>query len=343
MINILYKNNISTLFTDPLQPFQAVENWNIRKTSLKNALSFLAAELRIIITRQTIVKNVVKELIGTLGNVRVIIPVIDDIPVQGIPEYRGDMNYPINNFSAINKYNKNKKIARYTVEYMFWMYSRFINGTEPTIENIIDFVGKSFLVIPSFVYENIPKQFSVNSGLMKNGKIVIESNEELKRLAYVLRLAIIRQKDSILAYKDRININNFYSDITDFTLLSTQVILQGEDSINKWIREQKFNSDITNQIRVGRILPYFFKNKHIDDTIYIAQNTDTIKKALGISQTWRNDGYNPGINTEDGIKEDYTLYSYKNENDVIKYGDDSENKIIGYKIDDTNMFTVLLS
>ena len=141
----------------------------LEKTSLKNALS-LAAELRIIITRQTIVKNVVKELIGILGNIQVTIPIIDDIPVQGIPEYRGDMNYPINNFSAINKFNRNKKIARYTVEYMFWMYSRFINGKEPTIENIIDFAGKSFLTIPSFVYENIPKQFSVISGLMKNGK-----------------------------------------------------------------------------------------------------------------------------------------------------------------------------
>jgi hypothetical protein len=342
MVNILYKNNISTLFTEPLQPFQAVETWDIKKTSIENAL-VLAADLRIIITRQTIVKNVVKELIGTLGNIRVTIPVIDDIPVQGIPEYRGDINYPINNFSAINKFNRNKKLARYMIEYMFWMYSRFINGNEPTIENIIDFVNKSFLIIPNFTYKNIPKQFSVDSGLMKNGKIVLESDEMLKRLVYVLRLAIIRQKNSIIKYKDRINIINFYSDITDFIPVSTQVILQGKDSINKWIREQKFNSNITNQINVGRVLPYFFKNKYVDDNIYIAQNTDTLEKAIGISQTWRSLGYNPGVNPPDGIEEEYTLYSYRNENDVIKYGHDSENKIIGYKIDNTNMFTVLLN
>ena len=40
MINISYKNNISTLFTDPLQPFQAVENWNIRKNQSKKCIVF---------------------------------------------------------------------------------------------------------------------------------------------------------------------------------------------------------------------------------------------------------------------------------------------------------------
>ena len=343
MINVSYKNNISTVLTDPLQPFQAVENWNIRKTSLKNAL-LLAADFRIIISRQTIVKNVVKELIGTLGNIRVTIPVIDDIPVQGIPEYRGDISYPDSNVSVMNNFNKNKKLARYIVEYMFWMYSRFINGGEPSVKNILDFVDESFDIIPSFVYKNISKQFSIDSGLMNKGKIVLESDEMLKRLIYVLRLAIVRQKDTILSYKDRLNISNFYSDITDFTSTPTQVILKGEDSINKWIREQKFSSDITSKIKTGLILPYFFKNKHIDDNIYIAQNTDTFEKALGISQTWRNTGYNPGVNPPGSIKEDYTLFSYRNENDIIQYGEDSENKIIGYKIDDdSSMFTALLS
>ena len=77
------------------------------------------------------------------------------------------------------------------------------------------------------------------------------------------------------------------------------------------------------------------------------QNTDSITKAVEIWQIWQNSNYNTGTNIEENVEEtnNYTLYSYKNNNDIIKYqvGTLQENiKIIGYKIDEEMFFTTLL-
>ena len=189
----------------------------------------------------------------------------------------------------------------------------------------------------------------MNSGIMKVNKLVIKSEETLKRIFYVLKLYIIRNYEKIIEYRTKVMIENFYVDITDFDEYSFQVILEGESSIYKWINEKNKNNLLFNIIIPKINTPYFFKNILIDNKIYIAQNVDTLLNAINVAIIWNKYKYNPGKNVlieEKDILE-CVLYSYTNNKNIKKYiiegiQNDYKIKILGYKLDDKSYYTVLL-
>jgi len=188
---------------------------------------------------------------------------------------------------------------------------------------------------------------------MKNNKIVLKSEESLKRIVYSLKL-FTRQRNKLLNYYKNISIEDYYLDLTDFDQYQFQIIVQGENAVQKWINEQKLNYKLYNSIQLNMLLePYFFKNKLISNKIYLAQNTTSLQKALNISNVWKNDGYNiggdPKINETDKIEQTFLLYSYKNSKDIIAYVMHNEGSLtkdtpilVGYKVGDDTFYTVLL-
>lgn len=330
------------ILTEPIQPFDAPQKKGYIKASMRSALEVIK-KLGMQITKQSVVNGYAKEISGIIGNIRVSIPIKDTNLLPGVPIFSGGIKYPETSHSSLRVFNYHKKLSRYIVEYMFWMYSRFLSGNEPTLNTVATFAENMFHVEPGYEYGNVAKYFTLNSSIIKGGKIVVESKEHLKRLIYVLRIAIMRNSQKILEYKDKEGIDNFYEDITDFSQVGTQVILQGEESVRKWENEGKKRDVIYDEVKLGDIEPYFFRNQLVSDNVYIAQNTTTLKNALSIAFIWDRDGFNPGMNTEEDVDGlDYTLYSYVNKQNIIQYGEDTEIKIMGYKIEDRSYFTVLL-
>jgi len=224
----------------------------------------------------------------------------------------------------------------------------FDNGiVDITDDNIAQFAKNFFTIKPEHVYGPIEKTFATGH-IMENGKIIVHNNETIKRLIYVLRLSIQRNIDSIRQYHERTVIKNYYVDITDFDKYSGQVILFGEESVEKWILENNVKYTMHNEVQIGVNTPYFFKNALIDNNVYLAQNTQTLGKASNTAVTWVRDGYNVGIYAEEMIPITFTLYSYKNSSTISEgqkikgkpFSD--EVKILGYKIDDNPEYTVLL-
>lgn len=351
MLNIEYSGNLISLITSPMQPSAIPETMEetISKIDAGIATRF-AASKRMLITGQTVIDGVLKEIFATIGNVRVSIPVFDSVPLPVIPKFTRSLNYLENNLSVVQTYNRNKKLARYIVEYMFWFYSKFLRynrETELVPERMVAFANQYFIIDPLFEYGNVPKTFSETSGVMSNGKLVLRSQETLKRLLYVLRLEAIRNPKKLLTYYQRETIENFYIDITDFDQYQSQVILQGEDSLEKWSKERKVNYKLHNDILLGDS-PYFFKNKKVGgNNLFLAQNTDSIEKAISIAQTWYENGYNPtNTVTEAGLVE-FTLYAFGGSDNIKSYSVQGLNypqniKILGYNINDESLFTVLL-
>jgi hypothetical protein len=75
--------------------------------------------------------------------------------------------------------------------------------------------------------------------------------------------------------------------------------------------------------------------------IYLAQNTDSIYKAIRIAEIWFEQGYNPGENPTNIPTQiaELTLYRYINENDIVSFRvkgvpTPHDIRILGYKIDD---------
>jgi hypothetical protein len=357
ILNVKYLGKLSTILTSPLQPLSYPESnsWEIVRVSQDFAKK-LVEELGITLENQDIIEDYAKTFNGKLGNVKVSIPIVDTVPTMiGNNQNKLGINYPENNVSELENYNKYKKLARYILSYVYWLYSKYLFDQNKTIslDTIAEFIDKFTVVIPDFEYGYVSKFFDMKSGVMKDNKIVLKSEESLKRIVYSLKL-FSRQRNKLLNYHKNLSIEEYYVDLTDFDQYQFQVIVQGENALEKWINEQKLNYKLYNSIQENMMLkPYFFKNELISDKIYLAQNTTSLQKALNIANVWKDDGYNiggdPKIDETDNIDQTFLLYSYKNSKDITAYvmhnkGNVTNDtpKLVGYKIGDESFYTVLL-
>lgn len=356
MLNFNYKNELGSMLISPIQPLPIPENISSKvpsKLKLKTAI-LLASELKIIISGQSMVRDVVKELYGILGNVTLSIPIEDSKPIESIPILYKGVSYMEGTDSVVSSYNKYKKLSRYISEYVFWLFSNYMKSkskSEIELSDIKNFFDTKVKIIKDFEYGNVDKAFSMTSGVMDRNKLVLKSEDTLQRLVYVLRVYIRRFRTKLLQYHNKKVIENYYVDVTDFDQHQFQVILQGENSVKKWIHEMKRKYILLDSIQISNTGPYFFKNALIDDNIYLAQNTDDIRKCLAIFQTWKKDKFNPGTTLtsvqELTVFDKFKLYRYVNSKDIKAYKigvktSDYDLKILGYKIDDHAYYTVLL-
>lgn len=349
MIKFKFKRNTGMLLLNPIQPLPlpVEKDFNLAQIDKNTAIDFMAY-IKGIVTGQKVVQEVLKEIHGLIGNVKVVIPVKKSKPLEGVPTIDTGITYPKTKTSILDEYNKYKKLSRYIIEYMFWLYSRYINDNnlEMDMSSVEEFYKNMVKIDKNFIYGEVEKTFSINSGVMYRGKLMIKSEESLKRLLYMLHLEIIRNREKLHKYHTRKVIKNYYVDITDFDQYQSQVILKGDNSVEKWINEQKLKYDIHSSVSPGLLHPYFFKNKLISDSIFIAQNAMNMDNARSIFITWEKDGYNlVDEDKETNIDYDINIYAYNGENDIKLYkgnNDKNQGGIIVYKIDDEPMFTVVL-
>lgn len=353
MIRFMYEKTMCTLLTSPIPPLglPEVKGWTVTKVRLNLARKFVDL-LDIPITSQTVSDGKLKEIQGMLGNVTIALPIIDANPLTGVPEVDKGVSYPENRLSTIETYNRYKKLARYITEYLYWLFSKYLNEDESRpmdFTTIQEFFDLKVEVDPNFEYGDVGKTFSMTGGVMRDGHLILQSEETLKRLVYVLRVYMRRFRQKLTNYHSRKVIENYYVDITDFDQYQFQVILQGEQSIEKWIQESKLKYSLHKAVYPEYLLPYFFQNNLIGPDIYLAQNTSTLQKAIRIAETWKMSGYNMG-NDPDVIAPQmvaFTLYSYTNENDIIMHKVTGiplsyEIKLLGYKMGKDVFYTVLL-
>ena len=353
-INVNYKGNRMSILTDPIPPLPVEEKSDeLYKTKKEVALEFYkdlgVAPLSQVAENPS--EPVLAQINTVLGNVRISVPVTKSNVIPDLPSSYG-ITYPQKDLSALDTFNRNKKMVRYMTEYLFWLFSRYIQAEN--VEQITDkvlarFAKKTFVIDPNHKYELVPKIFGNNNGIMRNGQMVVQSEEMIKRLMYVLKLYSVQDLKTLRTYYSRRAITHYYVDITDFDYRPGQVILQGEDSIDKWIQESKFSNHLHKDVVVGQPMPYFFKNDLVDeDNVFLAQNANSLDMAIAIAVNWQKSGYNSGMNTDNITKKyAFTLYSYVNPDSITSQqvtGKEAskEIRILGYKLGGNPFYTVLL-
>jgi hypothetical protein len=349
-LDLKQSRTMFSIFTTPLQPFYAKEiKGSPYRINIKTALK-VSKHMNMNVTSQTVIKGVAKELICILGNVNVVIPLQDSKPADGIKVNKTGILYPDDSVSFLEIFNKNKKIARYIQEYTFFVFSNYISDNDINEVNngvLAAFADDNITINKKFIYETVGKSFSDINGVMDGGRIVATSEEMVRRLIYVLKLKWLRESDVLLGYKDREMLANYYIDVTDFDKIQSQVILDGDPSVFRWINESRVNYDISDVVKPSSVSPYFFRNSLVGERIYLAQNAPSLDEALGIVVGWNEHGYNKGLESEDVRGLGYTLYAYANKNAIESHwmkGDDHDYdiEIIAMMIDNQLFFVALM-
>jgi hypothetical protein len=354
MLKFKFKGVIGTLLTEPIQPFPIIEEKGWLATTIPNEVAIdFANDNSMVLTGQRVVNDVLKELYFNFGNIKVSIPVLDDEKFEDLTTIDQVENYPTKSVSVLEKHNKYKQLSRCIIEYMFWLFSRYLKEDPRRLlsdpDTINDFAREKIKIDKKFKYKKVSNIFNEQSCVMNDNKLVVKSEETLKRLLYTLRLSLRSFGKKIEKYHEKKIIENFYIDVTDFDQHPQQVILNGDDSVEKWNLEKKHNNRINNSVQEELQLPYFFQNQLVDNnTFFLAQNTTTLEKAFAIAETWFESGYNPGYDAKDSKNRyEFNLYVYVNSIDIVLYkikGAQTLNniRILGYKIEGKSFFTVLL-
>jgi hypothetical protein len=357
-LKVKFKNKSINLLVDPIAPLNVAEHPQkdfLELTDFKTASEF-ASYVKKPLLWQNVSGNEIDEIKTKIGNVSCYIA-IDPTKIQpAIPKQ--SKNYvPRDELSALELYNRNKKLARYITEYFYYIFSRYIEDKKIqniTIKNIQDFVKSRVQIKKNWEYKNnIRNYFDMKNGvIITNGKIIINSEELLKRLLFTLRLALIQNYQNIIDYHKLVFMKNYYEDITDFKVYPSQVILQGENAVDKWITERYSDSRLYSRILPDRPTPYFFKNSLVSGEIMLAQKTESLDEALEIAKNWKINGYNiKNVSSPEESDIDFIFFSYTNSKEIKSFLVKGEKrgdylpKIVGYKIEEEEEeigYTVLL-
>ena len=303
--------------------------------------------------KQTIHNGMVSEIVLVVRDITLAIPVIPEAPLDDLPVSDESIHYietSERKESKLEMYNRNKKLARYIFEYALWLFSKFIQDQQLQVigdKELAQFAAQKIVIDPRFSYGKVEKRFSMDSGVMKGGKLAVQNEETLRRIMYAVKLYSMQDIRSLSTYFEKKFIVQYYVDLTDFDLDPNQVILQGEDSIDKWIQERNFHYTLYDEVAIGKRVPYFFKNLSISDQVFLAQNVDSLQMAYSIGYNWVKNGYNLSQASAQKVPENFVLYKYRGRNDIQKYMVGSEIdpivQILGYKISGTPFYTVLLN
>jgi len=376
-VDVIWNKDKITLLTSPIAPLQVEEisgDINVNLVSPNVCLKFMKDIGGRLLYKTLDIgdENRCLELNFLVGNVLVNVP-IDGSKVDLKIEKRYKLHYILekSDTSAIQTYNRNKRIARYITEYIIWLFSNWLYEKEITDDSKLKdsifekFINSSLVVNPDFKYSDgeIPITFSKESPLMYKKKLVLNSPELLKRIVYVLKLYSKSDPKNFFSYRERTRISQYYLDITDFDVKKGQVILQGSEIVERWIFENKSEYELYDEIQEGTA-PYFMNVSGANSgfpsgNIFLAQNTSSLESALEVASMWEKESYNIGYfgtleklskKEKKKLREKYsfTLVQYQDKKNIKKFnvngkgGEKLKSIVVGRMRLDEPSYTVLL-
>lgn len=235
------------ILTDPLPPLQLPVLYKYKPVDRKIADNFLKREN----ASKKKFHIIDKKLVGysaIKGHVKFYIPII---PIDTEDTNEVSINTPsfIGEKSELTLYNDLHRLGRYLAEYVLYLFSLYYKRKNDTkkskinieidSEFIINFVKHNIEIDPDFKYGKVPRIFSMNTGVLKNGKLIVPNEIVLKKLIYGLRIRLRNNIEEVKNYSEYKYIQKYYVDIKDFDDSDTQLIIYGQHALIKWIQNVK--------------------------------------------------------------------------------------------------------
>ena len=342
-VNFFFEGKEITILSSPIAPLMLPEfrKLDVSKTTEELAKKFVASKKGFKILGVTSGKEG-NNLKFSFKNGEIFIPLIDSYSgngdLEGIPELRK---------SELKGYNKNRRLAYYILQYCYYLFSKFLEEekvTEITDAVLVTFYQTRMTINKNFEYGSVKKRFSDNSGVLQDGRLVIQNEEMGKRLLYSLKLFSLHNIFEIVDYKNKTMLPNYYTDLSDFKKRVGEVILYGYESLRQWLMRKDKTLFLYSEVKLEEKGPYFFCNKLVENgKIFLAQNVNSLEKAIFLLKTWINRDYNDSIyGGKLPYKNNLTVYAYSSKDNITPITTSSFYPLLGYKVEGKNRYTVLL-
>lgn len=275
--------------TSPLPPFNIISKiQEFKENDLNQVSKFLKDNS--IPTYQQIIEN--GEAIGIITSKDEISLSFPINPIKKIKDIEiSEQNILNFSTSELSQFKYNKKLANFLVQNFLHYYSIYVKDKNQVMNNtsILKFIQEQVEVKESVKYSLIENNFT-NKSLYSKGRIILPSEETLKRLIFILRKEIIQNSDNLKAYYTSKFIKNFYNEISDFKRYPFEIILHSIPRVIEYISTPKPDVSLYSTIQPKKKGGYFLI---LNDKFYLAQESENIKECLYRSMIWSRDGYNP--------------------------------------------------
>jgi len=249
------------IFTDPIPNLLTETEYKFIPSSKENADNFIKKEN---------IKNVLPIMINVKGshllvglkarknNVNFYIP-LKKTYIKGTYPIMDEITIPVpQNNKYLAKFNEYKRISRYIIEYSIYLFSLYLDTLEDKkslfvnnkllTKTLINFSKEKIEINNSVEYKIVPRLFSLDRGLLSGGKLILHSEDTIKRVLYSLKLHIKNYPEETKKYYTRKYIKNYYEDVSDFTKYPDQVILSGEYSLQQYLKSVRISYKINKEI-----------------------------------------------------------------------------------------------
>jgi hypothetical protein len=369
VVNVSNQGTDLTMVTDPLPPFAAERAREIYRTSIPNVLKFaktLGAELTSqVVNEKGRVCEI--EVVASKGNLSVTFLCddpgrIENVPVSNSPKFGNLENGK--KLTILESFNRNGKIAKIIIRYGLYIMSRYMHekglDLEPMDETQLStFVRDRILIDPSHKYDEDCRhssEYSMKSCFVRDETfLIVDSEETLRRLVYVLRLYQNSHFEDLKNYRNKIYMDDFYESVGDFDPFPQQFILEGEDSvINTMTGYANVESVVTDGVDPNETKPYFMRNSILSvDKTYLAQNVPNLIIAKSLARFWNEHGYNGYVMEEEqtflekslNLAGSVDVYSYVDPGTIINltyFEEPIKSLVLGYLVEGAANYTTLM-
>jgi hypothetical protein len=258
------------LLCDPIPPLNIplLKNDAKPNTTVSVALDFINKYNFQIISQHT-QNDIIKEIIVRKDNNRFIIQITGekDEKIQDVKNIT-QTNYPLLGSDRFTKYNYYQRIANILVEYFTFMFSIFtMSDDEMSLRSIKKFIKTKIVIVKKnqYIVPTLPF-FSIdflqtNNFVDKDGKLIIDGIDTLRKLIYSLRLRIATNNLSVKDYHLKHEINNFYMDANHYILPTDTTTVIVRDDIS--LLFQNIDGNVYNKINTTKN-KFFLKNQSIN-------------------------------------------------------------------------------
>jgi len=228
------------LLTESIPPLHLPLRYKYKTIEKVKAQDFLKRE-RVTKIKRHIISGKLIGYHGNKGRVEFYIPIIQE---DSLDENEIDIATPsfLGDKSELSRFNELHRTSRYLLEYTLYMFSLYYQAKKPkNIDSsfIIDFVDDNIRIQENFVYGKVSRLFSLESGVLRNKKLIVPNRIVLKKLVYNLRLRLRKDYNEVQNYSQYKYIQKYYQDIKDFDQIDNQLIIYGQHALIKWIENVK--------------------------------------------------------------------------------------------------------
>ncbi len=320
ILYIKYKNENLNILTSPCPNFpltQFLENEEViytTKTELINpsiVIDFFMDE-NIADIRKISVGSTIVGLYGKKGDLEMYIPCINTLSSDfsklpgstNIKEYDSKKELPAPStltFSILNQYNSFLKISNSIISFSMYLFSHLFQYEMKNLfltkdENeflreikaiLVVFGDKHLTVVENKSYDELTRELTLeNNSIINNNKIVVPSVEIKKKVLYSLYIQMKHNLPSLIDYKFKKYVDNFYTSSKDFKSPT------GEQNVFYTMKEIRlYMIPIINPYKVHYEIPdemsFYYKNMNIDEeTVFRAINSNSIEQAISYAKQW---------------------------------------------------------